>query len=57
MMRILKETWVFYGLERRVFECSYVVSGLWIRDMVLRLSADWMVILENKKLKGANYIM
>lgn len=44
-MSILKDDWDLNSLEWRVGERSYVVSGLYIRDVVFRLSADWMVII------------
>ena len=55
MKNVLEETWGLYSLEWRLVEGS-LVSSLQIRDMVFRLFAKWVMILEKSKLKREKYI-
>lgn len=45
MKSVLDDDWVLYSLERKLVEGSYFVSILSIRDVVFRLSSEWIMIL------------
>ena len=45
-------------LNNELVEGSFIVSSSQVSDIILRLSADWMMILENRILKTSkiNYV-
>ena len=50
-MSMLNKVWVLGSAKWSVVEGSYIVSGLYIRDVAITLSVLWVMILEWKKLK------